>query len=185
MDINRSQYAAPLRALHQQVIDVPDSPGGRSDTACDVGVVNVVARLNAGDMAPEFAVKTLDDKMLKLSDFKGKYVLLHFWATWNASSLEDTPDLKETYEAYKNNPQFAMIGLNLDTNVAAARAYASQNQLVWPQGGLGQWSESVVPDDYGIEDLPFILVIDKSGRVLVTGLRGGTIKSTVDAALNP
>jgi peroxiredoxin len=123
--------------MHRQEIDVPDSPrAGRSDTPLDLGVINMVAQLNAGDLAPDFAVKTVDDKTVKLSDYRGKYVLLDFWATWSAPSVAETPDLKETYAAFKNDPRFAMIGLNLDTDIASARAFCGQeSNLTGPRDG--------------------------------------------------
>jgi len=179
-----SRYKSPVIALHRQEIDVPDIPGGRSDTPFDLGVINLVARLNPGDMAPDFAVKTVDGKTVKLSDYKGKDVLLDFWATSNAPSVAETPDLKEAYAAFKNDPRFAMIGLSMDADIASVRAFSAKNRLDWTQGWLGQRSESDVPDHFGIEKIPFVMLIGPDGRVLASGLSGGAIKSTVDAVLS-
>jgi peroxiredoxin len=180
---NLGQFKSPRIDLHRQEIDVPDSPGGRSDTPLDLGVINMVAPLMQGETAPDFSVKSVDEKTFKLSDYRGKYVLLNFWATWDAPSVAAMPGLKETYDAFKNDPRFAMIGLNLDTDPAAARAFAVKNKMEWPQGFLGHWSESTVPDQFGVESLPYVLLIDPGGRVLAPGLQAGSIKSAVDAAL--
>jgi peroxiredoxin len=184
LESKRGQLKSPVIAMHRQEIDVPDAPGGRSDTPLDLGVINMVARLNPGDMAPDFAVKTVDNKTAKLSDYKGKYVLLDFWETSSAPSVAETPNLKETHAAFKNDPRFAMISLSLDTDIASARAFSVKNQLDWTQGWLGKRSESDVPDLFGVESVPFVMLIDPQGRMLVSGLRGGTIKSTVDAVLS-
>jgi hypothetical protein len=77
-----------------------------------------------------------------------------------------------------------MIGLSLDTDIASVRAFAVKNQLDWTQGWLGQRSESDVPDRFGIESVPSAVLIDPEGRVLISGLHGGAIKSTVDSVLS-
>jgi hypothetical protein len=184
LESKMGQLKSPRIALHRQEIDVPETPGGRSDTPFDVGVINIIAQLYPGEMAPDFAVKTVENKTVKLSDYKGKCVLLDFWDTASAPSVAETPNLKETYAAFKNDPRFAMIGLSLDTNIASLRAYSARNQLDWTQGWLGTRSESGVPDQFGVENIPFVVLLDPEGRVLASGLRGGSIKSTVDAALS-
>jgi thiol-disulfide isomerase/thioredoxin len=181
-DLSRRKW--PVLDSYCREIDVPDSPGGRSDTPLDLGLINMVAQLMNGELAPDFSAKTLEDKTVKLSDGLGKYTLLVFWAAGNAPSAAAMPDLKETYEAFKNNPRFAMIGLSLDADAAAARAFAVKNNMDWTQGFLGPWSGSPLPEQYGVKDLPFVLLIDPTGRVFAGGLQGGNIKSAVDAALS-
>jgi hypothetical protein len=78
-----------------------------------------------------------------------------------------------------------MLGMNLDTNLSSARAYAIKHHAEWPQGFLGPWSESDLPDQFGVEDLPSVMLLDPNGRVLLTGLHGGGIKSAVESALKP
>ncbi len=180
----RGQRRPPPITVHSQEVEVPDSPGGRSDAAFDLGAIETAPRLYPGAMAPDFAVKTLDDKTVRLSDFLGKFVLLDFWAASSAPCAEQTPFLMETYAAFKDNPRFALIGLSLDSNAGAAREYASKNHLGWTQGLPEQGAQSEVSSRYGVERLPSIMLIGPDGRVKVTGLRGGTIKSTVDVALN-
>jgi peroxiredoxin len=180
----RGQHRPPPITLHSQEVQVPDSPGGRSDVPFDLGAIETMPRLYPGTMAPEFAVNTLDDKTIRLSDFRGKFVLLDFWAAGCAPCAEQTPYLMETYAAFKDDPRFALIGLSLDADAAAPRDYARTNHLGWTQGFLGDGPQSEVTNRYGVERLPSILLIGPEGRVLVTGLRGGTIKSTVDVALN-
>lgn len=178
------QLKSPLIGLFRQEVDVPDAPGGRSDKPLDLGVLNMQVRLNQGDEAPDFAVKTLDNKTVKLSDYKGKYVLLDFWSASNALSVAETSDLKETCAAFKNEPRLAMIGLNVDPDFDTARAFAGKNQLDWTQGWLGNRSERDLPDRYGVEKIPFVTLIDQAGRVIFSGLPGGSIKSTMDSILS-
>lgn len=183
LDAKRGQRKSPMIAIKQQIIDVPGSAGGREETPLDLGVIDLLAQLRPGDQAPEFNVKTLEGQSVKLSDYKGKFVLLDFWATWSAASLAELGELKETCAAFAGDPRFAMIGLNLDADPAAARAFVNKNGIGWKQGLLGPWTGNAVAERYGVEGAPFVFMIDTNGRVLMTGLKGGNIKSAVHVAL--
>lgn len=167
-------------------IEVPAIPGGRSDEPLDIGIIEVRARgsMKAGKIAPEFAVKTLYDKPLKLADFKGKYVLLDFWAVWCGPCVAETPHLKEAYELIKDNPKFAMIGLSLDPDMEAPIEYAKKNKIGWIQGFLGDWSKTDLPNQYGVQGIPSIMLIGPDGKIVASGLRGPAIKSALQGVIN-
>ena len=110
-------------------------------------------------------------------------MLLDFWAVWCGPCVVETPHLKETYEAFKDDPRFAMVGLSLDPAASAPRDYAKKNKLGWTQGFLGEWSNTDLPARYGVEGIPSIFLIGPDGKVVATGLRGGSIKSAVASAL--
>ncbi len=137
-----------------------------------------------GDVAPDFQVKTIDGGSLRLADFRGKYVLLDFWATWCQPCRKETPNLKAIYDTHGTNQRFVMIGLSLDKTMDVPRNYAKTNNLHWAQGFLGDWSKTALPAKYGVDGIPSIFLIDPTGKIAATDLRGEDIAAAVDRALS-
>jgi len=99
-----------------------------------------------------------------LAKYKGKYVLIHYWATWSEPCKTDFAELKELYAKYGKN--FALIGINVDANLADANDYLSKNKLPWSQlwepGGL----DSRLANEMGILTLPAMILVDDKGKVI-------------------
>src|SRR5262249_30420565 len=97
--------------------------------------------------------------------------------------VAETPNLKEAFNAFKDDPRFAMIGLSLDPEANEPREYAKKNELGWIHGFLGEWSKTQIPNTFGVEGIPSIFLIGPDGNIVATGLRGEKIKSAVQAVL--
>ena len=139
--------------------------------------------LKVGDPAPEFSVETLDGKPLDLKDYRGKYVLLDFWATWCGPCLAEIPHLRKAHEEFGKDPKFAMISLSLDASKEDVAKFLKAGEQPWTQVSLGEWTKDPVTKKYGIELIPSILLLDPDGKIVAQGLRGAAIKDAVADAL--
>jgi thiol-disulfide isomerase/thioredoxin/protocatechuate 3,4-dioxygenase beta subunit len=139
--------------------------------------------LEVGDRAPGFAIKALDGKELSLSEFRGKYVLLDFWASWCAPCLDEMPNLQAIQDQYAKDPRFVVIGLNLDDHPRQAVSSVKALKLSWRQGFAGPDSPAVAA--YGATAIPATFLIGPDGKILARGLRGESTKAALAEALAP
>jgi thiol-disulfide isomerase/thioredoxin len=140
--------------------------------------------LKVGDTAPDFSVKALDDKPLALKDYRGKYVLLDFWATWCGPCIEELRHLRSAYQAFGGDPRLAMISLSLDDSPTEVTQFLKGKDQAWTQAFLGTWSRDPVTKSYGIEAIPAVLLLDPEGKIIARDLRGEAIKKAIADALS-
>ena len=140
------------------------------------------ARLVVGATPFALSGKTLEGKDLSLDSYKGKVVLLDFWATWCGPCIGELPNVQSAYKTY--NPQgFDIVAVSLDEDEAALRSFVKDKALPWPQIYDGKGWEAGDAKAYGVQAIPFTLLIGKDGKIAAVNPRGDELEPAIKAAL--
>lgn len=127
-----------------------------------------------GVEAADFTQPDVNGKPVKLSDFRGKYVLLDFWASWCAPCRRENPNLVKAYEKYKPTGKFEILGVSLDKPADKAKWLKAigDDKLTWTQvSDLKGW-ENEAGVLYEIKAIPMNFLIDPNGKIIAKYLRG-------------
>jgi peroxiredoxin len=123
-----------------------------------------------GNMAPDFTLPDTEGKPVSLSSFKGKYVLVDFWASWCGPCRGENPNVVANYNKYKNK-NFTVLGVSLDEDKTKWLAAIKTDNLTWKHiSDLKGWA-SAAARLYGVESIPFNVLLDPSGKIIATDLR--------------
>lgn len=132
--------------------------------------------VSVGQTAPEFELNNPDGKLIRLSDFKGKYVLVDFWASWCAPCREENPNIVKQYNRFKDKG-FTVLGVSLDDNQTAWTQAIRVDGLTWPHvSELKRW-DSVVASQYKVEGIPASFLLDPAGKIIAKNLRGADLEA--------
>ena len=149
------------------------------------GCNNIPPGVTIGKQAPETSGADPTGKPIKLSDYKGKVVLLDFWGTWCGFCIAEEPTLKDAYEGWSRDGRLAMVSASVDDTVEQVRRHVVENKLPWTQLILGPREQTNVPKTFGVDGYPSIMLISPRGEVIETDLRGITLRDALIKYLGP
>ena len=164
------------------------------------GVIGVVTQFNAmiteqnkpapaktgvpgvGSIAPDFTMADTSGKPFTLSQLKGKYVLVDFWASWCGPCRGENPNLVAAYNKFKDK-NFTVLGVSLDDNKEKWLQAIKTDKLAWKQvSDLKGWENATV-SMYGYDGIPYNVLIDPSGKIIATSLREAALQATLAKVL--
>ncbi len=152
-------------------------------------VQSAAVNIIIGNLAPEIELNDVDGNLKKLSDLRGKVVLIDFWASWCGPCRRANPELVALYKKY-NAKGFDVFSVSLDgiDNQANAkndwRFAIESDGLIWPNHVSDlKGYESIVIEKYGFEGIPFTLLLDRNGKIIAKDIRGAELEAVLKKVL--
>jgi peroxiredoxin len=141
----------------------------------------ISCQAQAGGDPPDFSATDIAGQSVKLSNLKGKVVLLDFWATWCPPCRVEVPDLLEIFRKFKDK-DFILISISLDRDLQAARQFVKDKEMGWVH--IIDWEAGrAIATLYQVEYIPSTFVIGRKGKIEAHQLRGDELKNKIAALL--
>ncbi len=141
------------------------------------------SEMSTGTQAPEIRLQTPDGEMVSLSSFKGKYVLIDFWASWCGPCRQENPNVVRAYNSFKDK-NFTVLGVSLDENKDKWLQAIKKDNLTWTHiSDLKGW-QSVAARDYAVNAIPANFLVDPNGMIIASNLRGEDLTAKLAEVLN-
>ncbi|WP_183558172.1 TlpA disulfide reductase family protein [Mucilaginibacter sp. SP1R1] len=132
--------------------------------------------VSVGHKAPDFTTAGIDGKPVKLSDFKGKYVMIDFWASWCMPCRQENPNVVKQYNTFKSKG-FNILGISLDKEQAAWQKAVNDDKLTWAHGSDLKGFEGATEQLYHIEAIPSNFIIDPQGNIIAKNITGADLEA--------
>lgn len=137
--------------------------------------VDSYARIIENAVAPDFTLTTTEGKPMALSSLRGKVVLIDFWASWCGPCRKENPNVLNVYKKY-HAKGFEILGVSLDDKAEKWKEAIEKDGLPWYHvSDLKGW-ESEPAKLYGVDAIPFTVLVDKEGKIIAKGLRAKTLE---------
>jgi len=168
--------------------EFPDTkPGQRADDMLDSmkkreESKKIQAALIEGAPFPGFEEQDISGKPLSIAAYKGKVVLIDFWATWCGPCRGELPNVQKTYEKHHGDG-FEIIGISLDQDKQKLTSFTEDKKMSWQQFFDGKGWGNKLAVKYGVQSIPATYLLDGQGKILGKDLRGEALEDAVTKAL--
>lgn len=142
----------------------------------------ILAKVEPGQPAPEFTMNDTTGKPISLSSFKGKVVLVDFWASWCGPCRAENPNVVAAYKRF-NSKGFTVFGVSLDTDKGKWQNAIAKDGLTWTHvSDLIGW-DNAAAKQYGVMSIPANFLVDKEGKIIGSSLRGDDLVKKLEEVL--
>lgn len=178
---NRFPENTLITSFTDKISEISKKGGTPGEGAMAAEDENMTA-VKIGQTAPDFTLPDLAGKATSLSSFKGKYVLVDFWASWCGPCRGENPNVVSAYQKYKSK-NFTVLGVSLDQSKPNWLKAISDDNLEWTHvSDLQYWNNSAARM-YHIETIPMNLLIDPTGKIIAKNIRGEELQRTLAEVL--
>ncbi|MEP6755174.1 MAG: TlpA disulfide reductase family protein, partial [Chthonomonadales bacterium] len=141
-------------------------------------------RLKPGAKPLPIKGKDLSGAPVTLAQFKGKVLLVDFWATWCGPCVAELPNVIAAYNKF-HAKGFEVLGVSLDqeNSLGKVKAFIKSHKMPWQQIYDGKYWQAANAVAYGVQSIPFTLLIGRDGKIAAVGARGGELAPAIAKAL--
>jgi len=135
-------------------------------------------KLGIGAEAPDFSLRTPDENYITVSSYKGKILLIDFWASWCAPCRAENPKMVKLYNKFKSK-DFSILGVSLDREKDPWVKAIKADKLSWAQVSDLKYWDSPVAKLYNVKSIPYTVLLDKEGKIIAKGLSSDSLAAKI------
>jgi peroxiredoxin len=149
----------------------------------NVHAQDTASLLQPGTKAPAFSIATPDGKLCRLSDFKGNFLFIDFWASWCPDCRKSNPAVVALHKKFKNR-NIKFLGISFDKEKESWNAAIKKDSLTWTHvSELKPWKQTKVSQLYGIKWIPTFYLISPKGKVVFASIDDSQLEQLITKAL--